>query len=176
MLHLIVLSAAALVIAGLAKDEHAWLVPSSGTAFDDSSEYIDEGGLGGMKNESGLPGPYDRPTGTCALSSYDVIGCHCKRDEVPRGVQSHEGLLAIVCTPPCDNAIPCDYRRVLKVAGGLRSLNVPSTWLSCATPEPYGTVCWCGSCFVTPHGDDCPPGMQAYTIVLESTRVCMYPI
>ncbi|KAF4684212.1 hypothetical protein FOZ60_008128 [Perkinsus olseni] len=61
------------------RDEHAWLVPSSGTAFDDSSEYIDEGGLGGMKNESGLPGPYDRPTGTCALSSYDVIGCHCKK-------------------------------------------------------------------------------------------------
>ncbi|KAF4701926.1 hypothetical protein FOZ62_015497 [Perkinsus olseni] len=106
MLHLIVLSAAALVIASLARDEHAWLVPSSGTAFDDSFEYIDEGGLGGVKNESGLPGPYDRPTGTCALSSYDVIGCHCKRDEVPRGVQVFSCF-----GNPSD---PCDCFRAMK--------------------------------------------------------------
>ncbi|KAF4684210.1 hypothetical protein FOZ60_008126 [Perkinsus olseni] len=144
MLHLVALSAAALVIASVAQDEHAWLVAESGAAFDDSFEDMDEGAISGVANKTGLPGFYERPTGKCTLSVfYEVIGCHCGEDEIPRGIENSKGLLAVACAPPCD------YRRVLGQAGGFRALN-GRPLLSCATPQSYGTVCWDGSCFTTP--------------------------
>ncbi|KAF4701928.1 hypothetical protein FOZ62_015498 [Perkinsus olseni] len=164
MFHFIVLSAAALVIGSLAQDEHAWLV----RRFDDSFEDMNDGAMDEIANNSGLPGPYERPTGTCGLSLYDeVIGCYCDT----------KGLLGVACAPPCD------YRRVLGHAGGLRVLKGPPM-LSCATPSPYGTLCWDGRCLITPevirgdasNGNDCPSGMQPYSIEGTTTRVCMYPI
>ncbi|KAF4684216.1 hypothetical protein FOZ63_032539, partial [Perkinsus olseni] len=145
MFQIIALSAAALVIGSLAQDEHAWLAAKTGTTFDDSIEDKDEDAISGVANKSGLPGPYERPTGTCGLSLYDeVMGCYCGGDEIPIGVQNSKGLLGVVCAPPCD------YRRVLGQAGGLRALKGPPM-LSCATPQPYGTVCWDGRCFITPE-------------------------
>ncbi|KAF4701924.1 hypothetical protein FOZ62_015496 [Perkinsus olseni] len=181
MLHLVALSAAALVIVSLAEDEHAWLVPR----FDDSFEDMDEGAMSGVANKSGLPGPYERPAGKCTQTSGGALtGCHCKENEAPRGIevfvyfgylsdprwfQNTKGPIAVACAPPCD------YRRVLGQDGGLRSLKGPPM-LSCATPSPYGTVCRDASCFVTPHGDDCPPGMGPYSVRGETGRVCLYPI
>ncbi|KAF4680838.1 hypothetical protein FOZ60_012890 [Perkinsus olseni] len=166
MLHLVALSAAALVIVSLAEDEHAWLVPR----FDDSFEDMDEGAMSGVANKSGLPGPYERPAGKCTQTSGGALtGCHCKENEAPRGIENTKGPIAVACAPPCD------YRRVLGQDGGLRSLKGPPM-LSCATPSPYGTVCRDASCFVTPHGDDCPPGMGPYSVRGETGRVCLYPI
>ncbi|KAF4756743.1 hypothetical protein FOZ63_009363 [Perkinsus olseni] len=144
MFHFIALFAAALVIVSVAQDEHAWLVAESGAAFEYPLEDMDEGAMSGVANKTGLPGFYERPTGKCTLSVYyEVIGCYCGEDEIPRGIENSKGLLAVACAPPCD------YRRVLGRAGGFRALN-GRPLLSCATPQPYGTVCWDGSCFITP--------------------------